>query len=107
MYPAAVCSQSHILARGDDRSAPPTHLAGGTCLIVLRIEVLQLPILAVVLRYLALGRVLAILRQHTLRLLPQALRLLPDELFVAVLRHHGHRAPLRFRDRRAFSVIPV
>jgi len=65
VYPAAICSQSCILARGDDCSAPCTDLAGGMRLVVFRIEVLQLSILAIVLHHLALGHVLAILRQDT------------------------------------------
>ena len=99
VYPAAICSQSRILARGDDCSAPCTDLAGGMRLVVFRIEVLQLSILAVVLYYLALGRILAILRQDT------SLGLLPEALFLAVLGHHAHHAP-RVRDRRAFPWHP-
>ena len=60
VYPAAICSQLCIPARGDDCPAPSTDLAGGTRLVVFRIEVLQLSILAIVLHYLALGRVFAI-----------------------------------------------
>lgn len=96
----AIWSQPHILARCDYSSAPLTNLAGGMCLIVLRIDVLQLPVLAVVFRYLALGRFLAILRQDALGPLPEAIGLLPHALFLAVLRHHGHRAPIP-RDPRA------
>src|SRR5258706_6868893 len=77
VYPPAVCSQPRILTRGDDRSAPRTDLPGSTRLVILRIEVRRLPILAVVFLYLALGRILAILRQHALRPLPETLGLLP------------------------------
>jgi hypothetical protein len=61
-------------------------------LLVFGIDVRQLPILAVVLRYLALGGVLAILRQDTLGLLREALGLLPHALFLAVLGRQRHRA---------------
>jgi hypothetical protein len=107
VYPAAVCLQPYVLARGDDCSAPRTHLADGMRLVVFRIEVLQLPILAVALLHLPLGRVLAVLRQDTLRLLPQAFGLLPDELFVAVLGNHSYRALLRVRDCTAIPATPV
>ena len=93
VHPTAVCSQSRILACGEDRSAPRTDLAGSTRLVVLRIEVRKLPILAVVLLYLALGRVLAILRQHALGLLPETLGLLRHALFLAVFGRQRHRAP--------------
>ena len=100
VHPTAVCSQSRILACGEDRSAPRTDLAGSTRLVVLRIEVRKLPILAVVLLYLAFGRVLPILRQDALGLLPHA-------LFLAVLGRQTHRAPPVCRDRWAFLGIPV
>jgi hypothetical protein len=84
VYPAAVCPQSHILARGDDCSAPLTYLAGDMRLIVFRIEVLQLPIFAIVFLYLPLGRV-----------------------FIAVSGNHSYRALLRVRDRGAILATPV
>ena len=98
VYPPAVCSQSRILTRGDDRSAPPADLPGSMCLVILRIEIRKLPILAVVLLYLALGRILAILRQHALGPLPETLGLLPHALFLAVLGRQRHRGP-RFCPR--------
>jgi hypothetical protein len=65
VYPPAVWLQSRILIRGHDRSAPRTDLPGSARLIILRIEVRKLPILAVVLLYLALGRDLAAARPRT------------------------------------------
>jgi hypothetical protein len=106
MYPPAVCSQSRILTGGDDRSASRADLPGSTRLVVLRIEVGKFPVLAVVLLYLALGRVLAILRQHALGLLPETFRLLPHALFLAVLGRQRHRGPRYVRDRRAFPWCP-
>lgn len=107
MYPPAACSQSRILTRGDDRSAPRTDLPSSMRLVNLRIEVRKLPILAVVLLYLALRRVLAILRQHALGSLPNTLGLLPHALFLAVLGRQRHRGPRYVRDRRAFPWPPV
>jgi hypothetical protein len=105
VYPPAVCSQSRVLTPGDDRSAPRTDLPGSTRLVILWIEVCKLPILAVVLLYLALRRVFAILRQHALGLLPETLGLLPRALFLAVLGRQ--RGPRYVRDRRAFPGLPV
>jgi hypothetical protein len=76
-------------------------------LVVFRIELLQLLILAFVLLQLRLGRVRAVFRQDALRLLPQALGLLPHELFLGVLGHHSCRALLWVRDRWAIPATPV
>src|SRR6516164_1252265 len=75
----------------DDNEA---HLAGRVCLVVIGVEVSQLPILELPLLYHALGRVLAFIWQEALGLLPQALGLLRVQLFPAVLGRHCHRAPL-------------
>lgn len=77
MYPPAVRAQPGVLTRGDDGSAPRTDLARSARLVLLRIEILGLPILAVALLYLAIRRVIAVFRQHALGLLPEAFGLLP------------------------------
>jgi hypothetical protein len=107
VYPPAVCSPSRILTHGDDRSAPRADLPGSARLVILRIEIRKLPILAVVLLYLALGRILAILRQHALGPLPETLGLLPHALFLAVLGRQRHHGPRYVRDRRAFPWPPI
>src|SRR5580700_1056689 len=90
MHPAVVLSQSHILAREDDFSAPPTDLADRTCLVFFGIDVQQLPILDLLLLHHSLGRVLSFIRQEALILLPHALGPLLAELFPAVLGRYSH-----------------
>jgi len=59
--PAVVCSQSRILGRGDDLSAPRAHLAGAMRLVVFRIVVRQFLIFVAVLLHYPLGCVFATL----------------------------------------------
>jgi hypothetical protein len=106
VHPPAVCSQSRILTRGDDVSAPRTDLPGSMRLVRLRIEVLNLPILAVKLPYLAFRRILAILQQAAFGPLPKTLGLLLNALFLAELGRLRHRGPWYVRDRRAFPWHP-
>ena len=68
MYPLAVACQPRIVARGDDPSAPHAYLAGGVRLIVFRVEILQLPVLEVVLPYLVLGQFFGVLVRDGLML---------------------------------------
>lgn len=95
MDPLAVGQPPHILARGNNRTAPGADLARSVCLIVFRVEIVHLPALPVVLADLTLRGVLPVWRPHAARPIPHPRGLLPQAIFLAVLRGwHGHCAAL-------------
>jgi hypothetical protein len=96
----AVWPQSRILARGDDRTAPLADLAGGVRFVVLRIEVLHLPIFLVMLLDLALTQVIGVRWRDTTGL----------PLFLAVpgpeIRPYSHRSS-SIADDPSLTPIPA
>src|ERR1700676_1789676 len=95
-----IWQQPRILARGNDRPAPLTDLAGRVRFVVFRIEVLHLPLFLFMFFDLALTQILAALWRDTPRL----------PLFLAVagpeVRPYSHRASSYVRDGRTIAADP-
>jgi hypothetical protein len=96
-----VWPQPRVLARGDDRTAPLTDLAGGVRFVVLRIEVLHLPIFLVMLLDLALTQVVGVRWRDTTGLPP----------FLAIpgpeVRPYSHRSSSSTADDPSLTPIPA